>query len=305
MEPYHPRMIDLRQFHVLRAIAQHGSLAAAARELHYGQPTISHHLGALESHLGAQLVTRGPRGAVLTDMGLLLMEHVDTILNQVEAAETQLQNLQEHGVSTVRVGTFPTAGARLLPRALRQVIPGSGVRVELVEAEPLVLVEMLRSRLLHCALLYDLSNATEDRPDLVVTPLGTDPYRLIMAADHRLSGQRSIDLRDLANDGWILSRDSYDPGERNLGAACQALGFRPQAALRSGDYSLIQGFVAAGIGVALVPEMAIDLRESIVVRPTRQDVGARSIQLAVPVGRRLPITDALEGALLATSGPGS
>jgi DNA-binding transcriptional LysR family regulator len=291
-------MLDLRQFQVLRAIAQQGSLAAAARELHYGQPTISHHLGALESHLGARLVIRGPRGAVLTEMGLLLMEHVDPVLDQIDAAETDVKNRVQHGVSTLRVGTFPTAGARLLPRALSMVIPGSGVRVELVEAEPLVLVEKLRAHALHCALIYDMSDAAAtDRPDLVITALSTDPYRLLLAADHRLADREVIDLRDLEQEGWILSRDTYDPGDRTLAAACRALGFRPQVALRSDDYSLIQGFVAAGIGVALVPEMAIDRREAVAVRTTVQDVGARCIQLAMPAGRRLPIAEALEGAL--------
>ena len=239
---------------------------------------------------------------MLNDLGQLLLEQIDPILDRIDAAETEVKSHLQHGVSTLRVGTFPTAGARLLPGALRLVIPGSGVRVELFEAEPLVLVEKLRARALHCALIYDLSDAAaNDRPDLTVTQLGTDPYRLIMAADHRLADRDLIDLRDLAEEGWILSRDSYDPGDRNLAAACQTLGFRPRVALRSDDYSLIQGFVAAGIGVALVPEMAIDLREAVVVRPTRQDVGARCIQLAMPSGRRLPIAEALKGALQANA----
>ena len=291
-------MIDLRQFQVLRAIAEHGSIAAAARSLQFGQPTISHHLSALEAHLGTQLVQRGPRGAHLTDMGLLFLEHIEPVLDQVQAAELEVKNRAQHGVSTLRVGTFPTAGARLLPSAFGRVIPGSGVRVELVEAEPLVLIEKLRARFLHCALIYDLSAAAaSDRPDLVVASLLIEPYRLVLAADHRLATQDIVDLRDLSEEGWILARDTYDPGDRGLLAAYERLGYRPRVALRSDDYSVIQGFVAAGAGVALIPEMAIDLRQPLVARRTLQDVGGRSIQFVTLASQRPPIVVALEQSL--------
>lgn len=291
-------MLDLRQFYVLRAIAEEGSLAAAARRLHYGQPTISHHLAALESHLGTTLVERGPRGAELTELGLLFMGHLDPILDQLRAAEDDLANRVAHGLSTLRVGTFPTAGARMLPTALRKVIPGSGVSVELVEAEPLDLLERLRDRSLHCALIYDVSDASPtDRPDLAITTLLVEPYRLILAADHPLADQPVIDLRDLRDEGWILARDAYDPGDRGLLAAYERLGFRPRVALRSDDYGVIQGFVAAGTGVALVPEMAIDPGAAVRVRPTVQDVGARSIHFATLAGTRAPVVEALASAL--------
>ena len=231
-------------------------------------------------------------------MGLLLMEHLLPVLAEIDTAETEVKNRLRHGLSTLRVGTFPTAGARLLPQALSKVIPGSGVHVELLEAEPLVLIEKLRARALHCALIYDLGEgAASDRPDLTVTQLGEDPYWLVMSSRHPLAGTDVIDLCDLRDEGWILARDSYDPGDRGLIAACEVLGFRPRVALRSDDYGLIQGFVAAGIGVAFVPEMAVDLREEIVVRPTVQVVGARSIQFVTLASERPPVVTALGTAL--------
>ena len=300
-------MLDLRQFHVLRAIARNGSIAAAARSLHYGQPTVSHHLAALESHLGTRLVDRGPRGAELTDMGHLLLGHVDPILDRVDSAEADVRGRLQYGVTTLRVGTFATAGARLLPPALRQVLPGSGVRVELVEAEPLELVALVRAGTVHCALIYDLSGAAR-RPstDLETVHLADDPYRLILPPAHPLAGQPVIDLADLRDESWIFSRSPHDPGDRMLVDACEALGYRPRVALHSDDYRLIYGFVAADSGIALIPQMAMDPREPVIVRPTVQDLGARSIDFVTRRGQRAPIVHALGKALVsAASTPAS
>jgi molybdate transport repressor ModE-like protein len=297
-------MLDLRQFHVLRAIARNGSIAAAARNLHYGQPTISHHLSALESHLGTRLVDRGPRGTELTDIGRLLLEHVDPVLDRIEAAEADIRGRLQYGVTTLRVGTFATAGARLLPPALRQILPGSGVRVELVEAEPLDLLALVRAGTVHCALIYDLGGASR-RPaaDLVAVHLADDPYRLILPPSHRLAGQSVVDLRDLREEGWIFSRSPHDPGDRMLVDACEALGYRPRVVLHSDDYRLIYGFVAADSGIALIPQMAMDPREPVIVRPTVQDLGARSIDFVTQRGQRAPMVRALGRALVDAARP--
>ncbi|MFD9948351.1 LysR family transcriptional regulator [Nonomuraea sp. NPDC059023] len=150
-------MMDLRQFHVLRAIAVSGSLAGAARRLHYGQPTISYHLDALEAHLGARLVERGPTGAVLTDIGAMVLEHAADVLERIETVESDVAARLAHGVSTLRVGAFTTAATKLLPGPLRRATQGSDVRIELTEAEPLDLLTRLRARSLHCALIYDVA----------------------------------------------------------------------------------------------------------------------------------------------------
>lgn len=151
--------MDLRQFHVLRAIAVSGSLAGAARRLHYGQPTISYHLDALETHLGARLVERGPTGAVLTDIGAMVLEHAAVVLERVESVESDVAARLAHGVSTLRVGAFTTAATKLLPGPLRRATEGSDVRIELTEAEPLDLLTRLRASSLHCALIYDVAAA--------------------------------------------------------------------------------------------------------------------------------------------------
>lgn len=105
-------MLELRQLHVLKAIAQEGSLAAAARALHYTQPTITHHLAVLESHFDARLVQRGPRGAALTELGAVLLPHAEAVLERLRLAEREVRDLAERGAHTLHIGTFPTKPAR-------------------------------------------------------------------------------------------------------------------------------------------------------------------------------------------------
>ena len=129
-------MLELRQLTVLQAIARAGSLAGAARVLHHSQPTVAHHLAALESHLGVDLVNRTTRGATLTDLGQLFLSHAEAVLDRLGSAEAEVKALARHGVATLRIGTFPTAGAHVLPRAVAALEVRTGVRVELHEAEP-------------------------------------------------------------------------------------------------------------------------------------------------------------------------
>jgi DNA-binding transcriptional LysR family regulator len=292
-------VLDLRQFQVLAAIAAEGSLAGAARTLHYGQPTVTHHLAALEVHLGVRLVDRGPRGAALTDIGRLFLGHVEAVLERLDTAENEVRLQGKHGLSTLRVGTFATAGARLLPGAVRHVAD-QGVRLELIEAEPVELVEQLRRKALHCALVFGLDDDEyADGGELVVDTICDDPYRLVLSADHKLAGEAVIDLADLSCEGWIFGHSEHDPGDRILIGQCEAVGFRPRGVLKTDDYGLMHGFVGAGAAVAVIPALGIDLRANVIVRPTRQDLGSRSIQFARPPGKPAAIVGRLHQALRA------
>jgi len=260
-------VLELRQLTVLEAIAREGSLAGAARSLHYSQPTVAHHLAALESHLGVELVSRSTRGATLTDLGQLFLGHAEAVLDRLRSAEAEVRALSRHGVATLRVGTFPTAGAHVLPRAVAALQVRTEVRVELHEAEPPELLERLLARELHCALIYDDPQVPAHHHDDVQTvALFDDPFRVVLPASHRLAGRRSVALSDLAHDGWMMSREPDEPSDTALRAACAAEGFAPRPVLRTDDYDVMFGFVAAGVGVALVPQMALVEREGVVVR---------------------------------------
>src|SRR2546423_11144552 len=104
-------MVSLDQLRVLRAVARHGSLGAAARALNLSQPTLSHHLAALEAIVGGRLVERSPRGSRLTELGELALVHAEGILDRADAAERELRDHARHGAAIVQAGTFPSARA--------------------------------------------------------------------------------------------------------------------------------------------------------------------------------------------------
>ena len=155
------------------------------------------------------------------------------------------------------------------------------MRVELHEAEPPELIDRLLARELHCALIYDDPDSPVHLLDeLEVTALFDDPFRVVLPASHRLAGRQRVAIADLADDGWMMSRDPDEPGDTALRAACAAEGFAPRPVLRTDDYDVMFGFVAAGVGVALVPQMALVAREGVVVRPLAGAQLRRSIRFA-------------------------
>jgi DNA-binding transcriptional LysR family regulator len=177
-------MFELRHLQVLRAIAREGSLAAAARSLHYTQPTVTYHLATLESHFGAPLVLRGARGTTLTEVGNALLPHADAVLQRVRLAEQEIHQMIEHGTAVLRVGTFPTAGALLLPPAVKRVSQRQ-IHISLTEGELPSLLAALRSRELHLALVFSQPGDPLDLDlDVVVHPLLDDPLLLVMPIDH-------------------------------------------------------------------------------------------------------------------------
>ncbi|MFG2983850.1 LysR family transcriptional regulator [Streptomyces sp. NPDC048258] len=275
-------MLELRHLLVLRAIAQEGSLAGAARALHYAQPTITHHLTVLEAHFDARLVQRGPRGAALTELGEALLPHAEAVLSRLQLAEREVRGLAERGARTLHIGTFPTAGALLLPPAVK-ALHQRGVHVSLTEGELPALLSGLRSRELQAALVFSQPGDRLDLEDeFELHPLLTDPLLLVMPEDHRCARLERVPLEELRDDDWVGAADSRDPCDRLLSWACAQYGFEPVHVLRSDDYAVVQGFVAAGTGVALVPRLALGApREDLVVRPLEGPPLAREISVAV------------------------
>jgi molybdate transport repressor ModE-like protein len=271
-------VLDLRQLTVLRAVARTGSIAAAARTLELSQPTVTHHLAGLEAHVGARLVERTARGTTLTDLGQLFLDHAEVALDRLDLAVTEVAALAKHGVVTLRIGTFPTAGAWVLPRAVAAMQRQTGVRVELLEAEPPTLLARLESRQLHAALAY----FAPDQPpvlsdELTAVTLFDDPFLVVLPETHPAAALDPVPLSVLAEDGWIMSHQADEPSDTALIGAAAAVGFIPRPVLRTDDYDVMFGFVAAGVGVALAPEMALVPREGVVVRALGAPLVSRSI----------------------------
>ncbi|MEU7038439.1 LysR family transcriptional regulator [Streptomyces sp. NPDC046237] len=275
-------MLDVRHLQVLRSIAQEGSLAAAGRALHYSQPTITHHLASLEAHFNAQLVQRGPRGAALTELGEALLPHAEAVLERLRHAELEVRNLAERGMRTIHIGTFPTAGALLLAPAVKR-LHQQGVHISLTEGELPLLLRALRAGELQAALVFSQPGDRLDLDEEVeVHPLLSDPLLLVMPEDHPCASLDRVPLADLRDTAWVGAADPHDPCDRVLAWACGQEGFEPLHAMRTDDYAVVQGLVAAGTGVALIPRLALGApRPDLVVRRLAGPALAREISVAV------------------------
>lgn len=279
-------MLDVKRLQVLREVAARGSFSAAAEALGYSQPAISQQVIALERETGTTLVQRNARGVRLTDAGRALVEHSDAILARVAAAEQELEAIAGLRGGRVRLASFPTAGATLVPLAIANFTrQHPGVELSLIEAEPEDSVVGLKAGRLDVALTFEYSSLPQSyyeptHEDVELTPLLDDPMFIALATDHPLARSRSLRLADLAGESWIQGDVHGTCGKMHI-AACEAAGFEPRVGFQSEDYNVVQGLVAAGVGISLIPELALtNLRDDIVIRSLGPDGPVRQIAAA-------------------------
>ena len=295
-------MLDVRRLRVLKEVAEQGSFSAAAESLAYTQSAVSQQIAALERESGTTLVDRGPRGIRLTDAGRALVQHAEDILCRLGAAEAELEAIAGLRGGRVRLSAFPTAGATIVPLAVKTFMARHpGVEMQLFEREPEDGVAMLKSGELDIALSigYEGAGTVHNPTDGVEEiDLLEDPTYLAMPADHRYARKARARLSDFSEESWIHSACKGTCGAVALRALHNA-GFEPTIVFETDDYNVAQGLVAAGMGVTLLPEMALrNLREDIVVRPLGTQVTHRRIMACLLQGAyRSPATDAMLGIL--------
>jgi len=254
-------MIEARHLRVLRAVARTGSFSAAARELGCTQPAVSQQMKALETSTGTPLLVRGPREMRLTEAGEVLVRHAAGILAGLTAAEEEVAAIAGLRAGRVRLASFPTASSALVPGAVADLrAHHPDVRVSLVEAEPPRSVDLLRAGDCDIALAFryaDLPVPSEESwTDLVVRPLLTDRLVGIVPEAHRLADARSgpVPFAALAEEQWIAGCPRC---RRHLVEVCERAGFTPRIDFATDDYPAVVGLVAAGLGVAVLPELAL------------------------------------------------
>jgi DNA-binding transcriptional LysR family regulator len=261
-------MLDLRRLRVLRAIAREGSMAGAARALDYTQPAIGHHVRRLEAEVGAVLVVRDGRGVRLTPAGAALAARADTILAGVEAAHEEVAAIAGLREGRVRLVAFPSGSATIVPAALAALTKRyPGLEVTLAEAEPPESLELLRAGECDVALAFEYPGVEVDEGSgLVKRPLAVDPLLAVLPADHPLAGQRRVDLRRLRDATWIAGCPRC---RGHLVHLCEEAGFAPRIAYATDDHVAVQAMVGAGLGVALLPGLVLDVvrRDDVAVRP--------------------------------------
>jgi len=255
-------MIEARHLRVLRAVAATGSFSAAARELGCTQPAVSQQMKALEQSTGTPLLIRTGREMRLTEAGEALVRHAAGILAGLTAAEEEVAALAGLRAGRVRLVSFPSGSSTLVPTALaglRAAHPGT--RVSLVEAEPPRSVEMLRGGDCEIALAFRYPQAAADADpaagwdDLVVRPLLRDRLVVMVPDGHRLAGAGTVGIGELAEEPWIAGCPRC---RRHLVEVCEAEGFTPRIDFATDDYPAVVGLVGAGLGVAVLPELAVE-----------------------------------------------
>ncbi|MDX3226411.1 LysR family transcriptional regulator [Streptomyces sp. ME19-01-6] len=265
-------MIETRHLRVLRAVAATGSFSAAARELGCTQPAVSQQMKALEQSTGTPLLIRTGREMRLTQAGEALVRHAAGILAGLTAAEEEVAAIAGLRAGRVRLASFPSGSSTLVPTALaamRAAYPGT--RVSLVEAEPPRSVEMLRAGDCEIAVAFrypEVEPAVADaagpaaaaegpwgKDDLVVRPLLSDRLVGVVPEGHRLAGARAVGIGELAEEPWIAGCPRC---RRHLVEVCEAAGFTPRIDFATDDYPAVIGLVAAGLGVAVLPELALE-----------------------------------------------
>jgi molybdate transport repressor ModE-like protein len=287
-------MLDVKRMRILKEVADHGSFSAAAESLSYTQSAISQQIAALEREAGTQLVTRGSRGIKLTEAGEALVRHADAILTRLADAEAELEAIAGLRGGRLRMAAFPTVGATLMPLAIatfRERHPE--VELTVRQLEPEDSLPLLKCGDIDIALTIEPS-ALDESDGLDSTFLLDDPMFAALPLNHPLADKSRVRLKDLANDSWIGTTDACSCGAlvRNQ---CIRMGFEPNITFESDDYLAIQGLIAAGVGVALIPTLALTtVREDIVIRDLGADAPIRQIAAAtLPGAQRSPAARAM------------
>src|SRR5262245_33779660 len=297
-------MLDVTRLRVLVAVARCGSVTAAARALNYAQPSVSHHLARLEAETGTKLIQRAGRGIRLTDAGRLLAERAAEVIGRLDAAENELAVYSGLRAGRLRLAAFPSALGTIVPGAaalLHSQHPTVDLR--LTEAEPPEAVRMLRAGYVDLALIFrhepegDGPGAAgapgdgaaagtpgQDQGDLREQVLLSEPVYLIMPAGAGARGEPLLapavtevwpaDLARLAGQRWIAGCDRC---REHLLRQCAAAGFTPKIAFTTDDLVAVQALVTAGLGVALLPTLALRAARNPGVRTVRLRGTRRSV----------------------------
>jgi DNA-binding transcriptional LysR family regulator len=241
-------VLSVNRLRVLDAVARHGSVTAAAKELHYSQPSVSHHLARLETETGAQLLQRVGRGVRLTQAGQLLADRAAEIIGRIDAADAELSAHVGLSAGRVRLAGFSSAIGSLVPRAVAALAAKHpGVQVTLTDMHPPEALELLRAGTIDVALIFRYEE-TEPEPE------GVRLHHLLDDPVYLLSTRRVRGLAALRDATWIAGCERC---RSHLLSLCDEEGFEPRIGYTSDDMVVMQALVAAGLGVATLPGLAL------------------------------------------------
>ncbi len=286
--------LDLQTVRVVRRIAEHGSLTAAAESLGYSQPAVSQQLKRFEERTGIALVERVGRGIRLTQSGRVLARHANAVATALEAAAGELAEIRGLRSGRVRLVSFPSASATLVPRFIAELgARHPGVTVTYVEAEPPEAVAAVRADRADLAITFSYPGDRDDphrasARGLDVRAYGEEPMELVLPAGHAAAASAVVDLAALRDSPWIAGCPRC---RGHLLELADAAGFTPRIAFETDNFVAVEGMVAQGLGVALLPALALTAsprHPGVVTRPTAA-ADVRSLHLVTARGaERVP-----------------
>jgi DNA-binding transcriptional LysR family regulator len=264
--------MEMHQLTYFESVSRHLHFTRAAEELNVAQPSVSQQIRKLETELGAPLFHRMKRRVALTEAGKTFLPHARAVLQRLEEARLEVQELSGMRKGTLGVGATPSVGTHLLPRAMAafsRLHPG--ITLSFREAGSRTLVSLLEDGEL------DLAVVTQPirHPALETLPLLEEDLLLAVPRQHPLAMSKGrVRLEQLSEEPFVLLREgAYDLRDQTL-AACRRAGFEPLIALDGGEMDSALRFVAEGIGVAILPAMVL----SEVNRTDDAPVTVRSLQ---------------------------
>jgi DNA-binding transcriptional LysR family regulator len=269
-------MLDVRRMRVLREVIWRGSFSAAAEALHLSQSAVSQQIAVLEREVGMPLLERTSEGPKLTPAGEALMDHGAAVIARLEEAERELAQIAGLEGGRLRLASFPTASATLMTRALslfRQRFPN--IELEFQEDEPEDSFPSLKRGEFDLAVVFDYPMfPLEFGRDVESELIYEEPMRVALPPGHPLAAAKSVRIEDLADEEWLCGALPSSCRMQVLQLGRDA-GYEPKISFQSEDYEVIKGFVAAGLGVTVLPELAgghpgIELRDVRGARPIRR-----------------------------------
>lgn len=276
--------LNIERLKILLSVGETGSLTDAAAELMMSVSAVSQQISKLEREMKIPLIERLPRGVRLTDAGVALTRHALEIDRNISAALAEMDEFRNLNQGKVRISTFPTFAASIMPEIIKLYrTRHPRVEIQVKSTRQAEIIDSLLRRETEVATLWDYPWIKLEHSDLDILPLMVEPTMLLVPRDHKYASRDSVALAELKKEKWI-TREEH-PVASVLNIICQDAGFTPEIAMLTNDYQELQGMVAAGIGLALAPKLAvINPAPGVKVLKLEGNPAPRRILLAHPKG---------------------
>ena len=283
-------MIDVRQLRTLRALADHGTVSAAAEALYLTPSAVSQQLAVLSKSTGCELLERRGRNVVLTEAARVLVNHADVVFAQLERAQSELRAISPAPMR-VRIAGFPTAIMAVVApamKALREAHPDWGFEISDTESEESV-AHLIDGTVDVAVVMAAPNRPLLGDPRIRILPLLEEIYHAAVPAGHRLAEAEKISLTDLVDDPFVLAAEGLSCHDQ-VTALCADAGYQPRGRYRATDFSAALALIANGFGVTLLPTLGVPphVPEGVVLLPLKEDWPRRVSLIAMRTGADYP-----------------